>query len=51
MDLELYPGSTTPDERAEVDRRNFEDDPETLVSLIRENYVKSIRTGSCTITD
>lgn len=51
VDPEMYPGSLTPAERAEVDRKNFEDDPSMLTALIEEGRILSVRTSSFTITD
>lgn len=50
VDPDLYPGSSTPTERAEVDRKNFEEDPETLVALIHDDRVVSVRTSSMVVS-
>lgn len=50
VDPDLYPDQKTPAERAEADHRNFTDDHETLVALIHDAKVVSIRTSSCTTT-
>jgi hypothetical protein len=49
VDPDLYPGSTTPGQRADVDLKNFTEDPKTLIETITEFGVKSIRIGSFTI--
>lgn len=44
VDTALYPDSSTPAERAEVDRRNFEEDPDQLRELLENEEVsKSVR--------
>lgn len=44
VDTSLYPGSSTPVERAEVDRKNFEEDPDHLRELLENQEVsKSVR--------
>ena len=49
VDPTLYPESKTPGERADVDLRNFTNDPEILTDTIAEFGIKSIRIGSFTI--
>lgn len=49
VDPTLYPGSKTPGERADVDLKNFTEDPKTLIETINEFGVKSVRIGSFTI--
>lgn len=51
VDPELYPESATPAERAAVDHENFKSDHDTLIALIEERRVVSIRTSACTTTD
>jgi hypothetical protein len=44
VDPDLYPNSTTAAERVEVDRKNFEQDPDLLRGLIEDPEVdKSVR--------
>jgi hypothetical protein len=50
VNLDLYPEGSTPAERAEIDHGNFKNDHDTLIALIEERRVVSIRTGTCTTT-
>lgn len=50
VDPSLYPEGSTPGERAAIDHDNFKNDHDTLIGLIEERRVVSIRTGACTTT-
>lgn len=44
VDPALYSGASTPAERAEIDRKNFEEDPDGLRELLENKEVsKSVR--------
>lgn len=50
VDPDMYPGANTPAERAEIDLKNFEDDPELFAHVMRDPLSRgSIRVTSVVV--